>query len=714
MFTAFKDWLYFITDKDGKSYRLNNNIVDTTGTPTPIPTGPDGWREKSIRWGRSQKYYGMVRSYSTPLKFVKEAAMIIRHALIMFGTEARLFLLIHKLDKTFGAGMTHKNFYKGELDLATVQSSPNTVTTTILEGGLDALLKANEATTYEIPMDSPGAVILEHDGILLQTKGNFSLVTDLTIDNSQINNNWLAPIINLRNEGQAFGVEYLNESLEGLSPSVFDDIADSDNWFARNSNPYTITLQVNGKLRVKTINNSVNGSYRLRFLTSTQNVSNQNLYDIIPGVILPVEGETEEFNIDFAIPLQPGEKLFLWCTFITITGGVGISIEFKEGSEFSLSTVSRYQTARYNAFTPITLGRLLIEKIAGPGYSLQSDILSGEWNGLLITSGDALRGFENAKLKTSWNDYWKSLNAVLNLEMRVEGDNVIISPKANAFGSQVVANLGVVTADEEQGFKPAVDYMYNTIKVGYPNSQIEDANGRYEVNVGQIYTTNLTRTVKELDLISPYSASIYDIEYTKINFEGKESTNGETDSNVFFIHCNNNPVLDESGLFFKYTIRRDTYDSITGVFDPASVYNVEISPKRNLLRHGNFIRGGLYFEQAGYITFQGSDKNADLETVQNATVISPEIRIKESADVRISTLDSPLFIPLEFTVESPSPAGIADIMENTPTEQFSFIYRDMTYYGFPLEVQVQPADNAPQETRLLLSPNNNIEALIHR
>lgn len=713
MFTAFKDWLYFITDKDGKSYRVNNGTVETTGTPTPIPTGPDGWREKSIRWGRSQKYYGMVRSYSTPLKFVKQGAQIIRDALMKVGTEARLFLLIHKLNKTFGAGLVHENFYKGEIDLSTVQSSLNTVTANLLEGGLDALLKANEGTTYEIPMNTTGAVILEHDGILLQTKGNFGLVTDLPIDNSQINNNWLAPVINLSNDGQAFGVEYLNESLEGLSPSVFDDVADSDNWFARNSNPYTINLEVKGKLRVKTVDNSVNGSYRLRFLTSTQNVGNQNLYDIIPGAANAIEGETEEFTIDMTIPLQPEERLFFWGTFVTVTGGIGITIEFKEGSTFSLSTVSRYKTDNYNAFTPINLGRLLIEKIAGPGYGLQSDILQNDWNGLLITSGDALRGFENAKLKTSWNDYWKALNSVINLEMRIVGMNVVINPKTSAFGSTVVAALGAVTTDEEQGFKPAVDYMYNTIKVGYPDSQIQDANGRYEVNVGQIYTTPLTRVVKELDLISPYSASIYDIEYTRINFEGKESTNGETDSNVFFIHCNNTPILDDSGLFFKYQIRRDTYDSITGVFDPASVYNVEISPKRNLLRHGNFIRGGLYFEQAGYVTFQGSDKNADLETVTDATIISPEIRIKESADVRISTLDSPLFIPLEFSGESPSPAGISDIMENTPTEQFSFIYRDLTYYGFPLEVQVQPADNAPQETRLLLSPNNNIQNLIH-
>ncbi|UXO94057.1 hypothetical protein Pan5_15 [Pseudanabaena phage Pan5] len=712
MFTLFKDWLYFLQDKDGRSYRVNNGNVEPTGTPTFLQEGPDGWQEKSIRWGRSTKYFGMVRSYTTPLKFVKSGARIIRDILFRTGFEARLFLVIHKLDKSFNGGLIHKLFYKGEIDLAKTISSPDTVTVNIMEGGLDALIKANEAATYEIPMDSPGSVIVEHDGILLQTKGNFSMVTDLLIDNSQINNNWLGAVINLRNDGQAFGVEYLNQSLEG-APNIFDIIAESDNWFARNSNPYTISLQVKGKLRVKTVENSVNGSYRLRFLTSTQNTGNQNLYDIIPGVANAVEGETEEFEFDITIPLEPEETLFFWGTFVTTTGGIGISIEFKERSEFSIFTVSRYRTERYAAFTPVALGQLLLDKIAGPGYTFVSNYLSTEWNGLLVTSGDALRGFENAKLKTSWNDFWKSYNAVCNLEMRIVGDEVRVEKKENAFGATVVANLGAVKVEDEKGFKVAEEYCFNTIKVGYPNSQIQDANGRYEVNVGQLYTTNITRIIRELDLTSAYSASIYDIEYTRINFEGKETTNGETDANVYFIHCDNTPVLDDSALFFKYLIRRDPYDQINGIFDPATVYNIEISPKRNLLRHGNWIRSGLYFEQNSEIVFQSSDKNAELETVVDATIISPEFRIKESGNVRVSRLDSPLFIPIEFTGESPAPANIYQIMENTPTERFSFLYRGITYYGYPLEVQVQPADNAPQDTRLLLSPNNNLLNLIH-
>lgn len=717
MISFLKEWLYYLVDKDGKSYRVNNGSVETTGTITPLPESPAGWTEKVIKWGRSMKYYGMVRSYTTPLKFVTDGARILRHLFFAAGFETTVFLLIQKIDKRFNQGMVHKLFYKGEIDLSKFISSPDTVTVNILEGGLDALIKANENTVYDIDMYDSRAVILEHDGIKLETKGVFSLLDGVEIGNDVYGVQYMVPFLNTGTEGQAFGITYKQQSPEAIPGPLYDDqieyIQESDNWAARNDSPDPITVKIAGKAIVKTAQNDVNGGYTLRWMTSTQNSGNQDIYNFTGVATAGAPGTIQEFPDSREIILQPGEKLYLRGGLIFPTGAVRLAIEFEVGSEFTFTIVTRKPITRIQAFTPMGLGQILLEKMCGPGYTLSSSILSTDWNGLLTTSGDALRGFENAKMKTSWNEFWKSYNSVINLEMDIRDNVVRIEPKQAAFGGSVAASLGRMTVEDGKGFKLATDFIFNTVKVGYPNSQVQDANGRFEVNTTHRYTTSVVKVVKELDLISDYSASIYDQEYTRINFENKQSTNSDTDSTVFFIHCNNTPVLDDSALFFKYIIRRDTYDSITGVFDPASVYNVEISPKRNLLRHGNYIRACLYFQQTTSLVFQGSDKNADLETVTDATVISPEIRIKESADVRISSLDSPLFIPVEFTGESPSPYGISDIMEATPNERFSFIYRDVTYYGYPLEISVQPANKAPQESRLLLSTNNNLIPLIH-
>jgi hypothetical protein len=80
--------------------------------------------------------------------------------------------------------------------------------------------------------------------------------------------------------------------------------------------------------------------------------------------------------------------------------------------------------------------------------------------------------------------------------------------------------------------------------------------------------------------------------------------------------------------------------------------------------------------------------------------------------IRIGTLDPALFIPITFKVEGPMPMTIIDTMDAGPDGTFSFVYGNDTYYGYPMEVGIQPANRPAQETTLLCSPQTTITQLI--
>src|SRR5215467_9629295 len=131
-----KNSLYFLQNAAGLFYSVVNRVVSTTGTPTPLPTHPDGWQDASIKFTREFKYFGVLRTFSTPLKFVKEAARIIRDRVwnTAAAFEDRLFLVITMLDKTFGGGWIYQPFYRGELDLSQVNDQDFYVECNVLEG----------------------------------------------------------------------------------------------------------------------------------------------------------------------------------------------------------------------------------------------------------------------------------------------------------------------------------------------------------------------------------------------------------------------------------------------------------------------------------------------------------------------------------------------------------------------------------------------------
>lgn len=157
-----------------------------------------------------------------------------------------------------------------------------------------------------------------------------------------------------------------------------------------------------------------------------------------------------------------------------------------------------------------------------------------------------------------------------------------------------------------------------------------------------------------------------------------------------------------------YKLRREAYSSITGIAHPETAYNIEdLTPKRMLLKWGNYLRGVLYNRIDKLLSFLSIDKNKNLSTTLDG------VTIVEATDVTIGNLDGPLFYPITVTFKTKVPLTFEQILTNAANAHIQWSYNGKTFYGFPMALSVKPTLDEAQDWTMLLSPRTNLANLIN-
>ena len=166
-------FLPFLTNDAGQTLDVENGTVVTMGLPTPLENSPEGWEKNTLQFARNNEFRGIVKSYTTSLKFYLEGATILRNAFYRLGMETVLFFIWLKLDQSFGGDMKYKSWYKGQPDFGTFKDEYDGVVINITEGGFFKDLQANKGVLYELPFDED-CVQLYDDGIILHQSVKYS------------------------------------------------------------------------------------------------------------------------------------------------------------------------------------------------------------------------------------------------------------------------------------------------------------------------------------------------------------------------------------------------------------------------------------------------------------------------------------------------------------------------------------------------------------
>ncbi|MDB5280694.1 MAG: hypothetical protein JWR61_5649 [Ferruginibacter sp.] len=529
-----KKFKMFIVDDertDGGTMKVDNGAVISTSERWPLPNSPDGWNDIAIGWQRNITNHGVVRNFSLKLGFVKEGAKILRSIFLNQNVERKLFILftqLHlKLTPTTFA-YQYKFLYKGDLDFSSLIDDNFKITINIMEGGISKLLKANEGTEYPIPMDDPDAINVYCDGISLQQKNNFAIVDGVAYEEGTTATN----LSLLNSEGVSSGTVAVDEYFEQIDPfnsptALASYIATSSNFFFKNENTTPIVIEIPVKVGVKFKVSAGHPSWLEQKIIASWG----EVFQTIP-LLYPDPATVYDYSPAFTITVPPDGKLFLITISLTEMTS-GYSYEFTDGSSLQIKYVTRFRPTFVKMFTLYDYYRKLTGKITGDPEDAVSQLLFDNKN-ICITCGDAIRGFTTAKIKSKMTDLFKAANVQFNAGMGVEGNKLTLEAKQHYYDSSNPFPLGEIK--QRPKIQYAVDFMANTFKFGSEAKDYTDINGRDEFNNTYLYSSPITRIVSEFNMVSPYRRDSYGFEYTRINFDGKTTTDTDSDNDVWLVN----------------------------------------------------------------------------------------------------------------------------------------------------------------------------------
>lgn len=769
---SLKKFLFFIIDPDGKSAKVVNDLVTYQSTPAALPQAPDGNQEISIGWERSPVYKGNIRNFSLPLGFVGDGGRILRDSFYKYNLDIERYMLIKRLTYE-STPLTYKEYYKqlyrGQFDFSTVGDDQGGYRFGIglMEGGLHRQLKAAEGTTYELPFDMDAKNILM-DGLYIRGVfrwfiNPYSPLSDGYPGMFQLSNDTPIPGLAI------FDVQQLQV---GGTPDE-----NTLEYFAETTQDIA-GVRITGQI-VDLNYLGAPGPLDLHLYVFNR-ISNTLTTDID---LTPADPYPENFTllIDETIDLVAGDRLFLK------TGSA-----FQGESSLQLEAKSKPLASVIKGFTLYDTGRKLTEKITGDpdnfDSTLLADLVTEFGSEVILTSGDGVRSLEGAGIKTSWAEFWKFTDTLLMAQMTTT-DKIRIFNRITAYQPESVGGATELGDIKDLKINPAIDLMGTKIKVGHADQQVDDTNGKYDYNGNMIFKTPVNiLSDKEIDLQTNYKASPYEIEQTRANYEGKTTTDKETDNDVFAVAVQpdeannsfdtlgsffadgtplapgeplisivaanplirpgmkikitgttlndqdltvkaaqpwffgqlivtNEPLVDEASVNFTieiiegqyYTLDREL--AVTQLLAPPddvdtdtkdSLFNVRLSPKRILLRHSAWLAGGLVKYAPGKLVFSSANRNKEL--IADGVI--------EKADVNISDLGDPMFLPYYFEFDTVSPVDMPEILEANPNPVFAFTWKNTRYTGFFIRGGIALNDLEEQTFKLLATPDNDLLPLI--
>ena len=192
----------------------------------------------------------------------------------------------------------------------------------------------------------------------------------------------------------------------------------------------------------------------------------------------------------------------------------------------------------------------------------------------VLTNGLRLRIAENPVHFLSLKEIFDSLNAIDNIGMGIEGDNLRIEPVEYFYQDvEIIKHLSIPKSD----FSLDAEDAYSIIKVGYKKWETESLNGLDEFNSNKEFRTSLKSINKTLDVTSGFVAGGYPIENTRQqSFADTGAADTKYDNETFII-CVTRTV-------YSYEVEQGNIVDPSGFYSPATAYNWRIRPMYNLMR----------------------------------------------------------------------------------------------------------------------------------
>lgn len=579
----------------------------------------ENWDEVKASFKRND-YDGVIRTFSNKFSFAGDA----RKLLLKQYDEDYLNASASIIISTRNNSWLYNERFSCALNFSTLQDNGRILQINAVDDSVASMIKAKRGTQYEYPVEEVKSPIpLVYDGLELSESAKWLSTGDIyngeigdLLDNDKyvyanFSSNWQpmqlyteATDINIGNATEILDQSYMafqDQYLDG-DGNVADGYKDENTIVtALKSVKLSVDINFNFFIRYQSI--AWGSAHGVALRLAKIGTDNKTTTVIIEHFWTTPEEtlQEKEYSEHFDVPLDKGEKLVLMCKLeCTLIGGGSARVYYPMSSDsrVTVSWKNRINPVEMDVIKPDTLLNRLLKSINGEKDGL-TGVIEGtgdrRLDNCMLLAAESARKIPGAKIYTSFTKFANWMSYVFGYAYDISGNTVTFRHRSKYFSDDVVKRIDDLS-DYEMKVNSAL--VYSRIRIGFDKQDYDTANGKDEFRFTNEYTTGVTMTDNSLEMISPYRADAYGIEFLADKI-GEDTTDNESDTDLFMVGVKS----DSSGL--KYILNRDYL--MGGVLSPDTMFNAMFSPSSMVLANEAYIGSSVEM-----LTFASSDGNSDV------------------------------------------------------------------------------------------------------
>lgn len=597
-------------------YWVNGDTVLTSSAPKYFMSegesvSPKDWAELQFGVSRNERLHGVFRTFSLPISCTYDAQKIIKHVIAEHGTNGVIEVIVESADNHSKA---YREIIRGEIDLSTIESIDSVeefvTRVSIAESGAveDLINKEDQEVEIDMDQDSFTGYI---DGVSVEGQLEWVVKDLYQVDF------WPPNVVSIPlgviagAEGILVNTVFANPQDMQVGPH-----SNAKNWphFLKTKVELNTVISGKGSIFVNSNRTSPMNIDIALVRVNPSNGSSTILKSLWYRTLNSgTYGQAEDFDVEFSVnqTFNIDDHFYLVIEARNAAAVSPVSIVVKS-LEVKLEFPFRLEPSEAKMMQYPTFVDKVFKKVTGVGAKFLNDqnlFYLVQW--ICVTSGLALRRVEGAGIKTSLGEVMQDLNRMGFGVAYHDGSFTIINKAffyiPESLGSQDPFflrghNFGSVSDFTMTSYN---DILFNEVQTGYRPKTFDEASGRYDFFSTSRFSFPLKRHKGVLDLVSPYSASIYAIEYAR----SPRSVTYDSlyDNDIYLLDMD--PGNRHQGMPVVY---RDN-SPVTGVaVDPETTYNWRLSPTKSIFYNSWAIQSAGYGVNGESIKFLSSDKYSDV------------------------------------------------------------------------------------------------------
>lgn len=570
----------------GMTYDATNELVN--------------WDDVEMSFKRGD-YDGVVRSFSTKFEFANGAYSLLLKEYLSNYLNSSATLVFYTRNNSW---LLNEKF-RCALDYSTFSYNDTTCEINAVDNSIASLIKAKKGTQYEYPVkEIKESQPLDYDRLLMNSDIKWSIPSDAEEPNvshvmtAYPNAYYTIPFYMLgqpeiatKDIVEVFDTaENRFESTESLfGEYLFKNISDRD-----------LTIRIKVKFSIFITYQRPGVSFPIYIRLSSYNENSKELKIYYQSATIQTFN-TYTVDIDENLTISPGEMINFNIALAKsdpIYQNFPVNFKFNSlDTPLNISFSERGKSVKIDCISPKVLLNRLLRSITDKN-NVTGEIATGVDERLdmaMIVPAESIRGLPNAKIYTSYTKFANWMSTEFGFVPVIGDEKVTFVHRDTLFQDTEIKDLQDSTSDLEYNVNAGL--VYSGVKVGYDKQDYDSVNGRDEFRFTNEYTTGITLTDNVLELVSPYRADAYGMEFLAEK-RGEDTTDSDSDNDIFFVGAS----LDGE----KYKLVRDGY-TISGVISPSTMFNAMYSQRFMIEANARYI--GAF---ANALEFTSSDGNSDV------------------------------------------------------------------------------------------------------